>query len=199
MGRVIRTAVIGLGPRGLYLASMYSQQQHVGFKLEAVCDSDPIRLEKVRRQIDDGICCHADMHEMLNKHNCELVIVATNDPDHVQPILASLRAGKHVLVEKPLCQTVEDAQLIVKEARKAEAYLLIGFELREVSVFKTMKSLLDEGRIGKVKIAHVFDNVSVGGNYFFHTQQDTEKETSPELLEPIARAIASVILQMDSK
>ena len=169
MGRILRTAVIGLGARGLYLAKMYSDQQHSGFKLVAVCDSDSVRLGKVREQIGEGVCCYSDMHVMLGECDIDLVLVATNDPDHVDPAMSSLRAGRHVFVEKPLCQGVEDAQLIMTEARKAKGFLLMGLELREVTVFKTMKQFLDEGRIGQVKLAHVFDNVSVGGNYFFHS------------------------------
>jgi len=53
-----------------------------------------------------------------------------------------------------------------------------------------MRSIADAG----FNAFHFF-----GINYFFHTAQDTEKETSPELLEPIARAIANILVQLDSK
>jgi hypothetical protein len=78
--------------------------------------------------------------------------------------LAALRAGKHVICEKPLCQTAEDARRVVQEVRRAGKVFMIGFELRQCVVFQTMRRLIDEGRIGEVKVAHVFDNVSVGGS-----------------------------------
>ena len=168
MKRRIKTAVIGLGGRGLYFAKMYSGEDHPGFKLTAVCDKDPGCLVKVRNRFGESISYYDDMHTMLAEADVDAVIVATNDPDHVAPTIAALEAGKHVMVEKPLCQTVEDAKAMIAMANTAPGIFMIGFELREVSVFRRMKQLLDDGRIGEVKIGHAFDNVSVGGNYFFH-------------------------------
>ena len=165
---VVNTAVIGLGSRGLGLADMYSQRSHVGFDLRAVCDLDRARWEHARAVHGRGLACYADMHEMLDREDIDAVIVATGDPHHVEPTLAALANGKHVLVEKPLCQSVDDAQRLVAAARASRGILMIGFELRATSVFREMKTLLDQGRIGEVKLGHAFDNVSVGGDYFFH-------------------------------
>ncbi len=165
---IVRTAVIGVGGRGRYFARMYDQAAHPGFELRAVCDLQPDRLELVRSARGEGISYHSDMHELLAHDDIDAVLVATQDPDHTAPTIAALGAGKHVLVEKPLCQSIDDSNRIVHAARQAKGILMIGFELREASVFSSMKQLLDEGRIGPVKIGHAFDNVSVGGNYFFH-------------------------------
>ena len=166
--QVINTAVIGLGSRGLGLAEMYSQASHPGYRLTAVCDRDPARLEEVRAALGAEVACYADIHELLARADVEAVIVATSDPHHVAPTLAALAAGKHVLVEKPLCQTRAEAQQIVQAAATAPGLLAIGFELREASIFREMRALLDAGRIGEVKVGHAFDNVSVGGDYFYH-------------------------------
>lgn len=165
---VIRTAVIGLGGRGLYFARQYDKAAHPGFELAAVCDLAADRLQKVRNKFGDSISYYTDMHDMLARADIDAVLVATSDPDHVQPTLAALRAGKHVMVEKPLCQSVLDAKLMIQEARQARGIFMIGFELREVSVFRMMKQFAEEKRIGDIKIGHAFDNVSVGGNYFYH-------------------------------
>jgi len=166
--RRVRTAVIGLGGRGLYFARMYSREGHPGFELRALCDLDARRLGAARETHGDTVSYYTDMNEMLARKDIDAVLVATDDPHHVAPTLAALRAGKHVLTEKPLCQSVEEAKLIIRESRKAKGIFMIGFELRECTVCQSMKRLLDEGRIGEVKIGHAFDNVSVGGNYFYH-------------------------------
>ena len=166
--KAIRTAVIGLGGRGVYLAGHYDKRSHPGFELCAVCDLDPERFGVLRTQFGDSIGYYTDMHEMLAKADADAVLVATNDPHHVEPTVAALRAGKHVLVEKPLCQSIADANRMIGEARRADGIFMIGFELREVSVFWQMKQFAEEGRIGDIKIGHAFDNVSVGGDYFFH-------------------------------
>lgn len=168
MDTTIGTAVIGLGGRGRYFSHMYSKESHPGFDLKAVCDLNPNTLERVRPQFGDTITYYTDMHQLLKRDDVQAVLVATDDPNHVEPAIAALEQGKHVLVEKPLCQSIEDARRMLAAARSSERIFMIGFELREATVFKKMKSLLDEGAVGQVKIGHAFDNVSVGGNYFFH-------------------------------
>jgi len=170
-GRVIRTGVVGLGPRGGYFAQMYSSKGHPGFELRAVCDRDESKLSAARERHGPDLRCFTDVGEMLRDPELDAVLVATGDPDHVEPTIAALRAGKHVLVEKPLCQTVEDALAVIGEAHRARTIFMIGFELRNATVFETMKGLLDEGRIGQVLLGHAFDNVSVGGQYFYHDPQ----------------------------
>lgn len=166
--QVVRTGVIGLGGRGLYFARMYSESGHPGFSLRGVCDLDEKRLDVARQRFGDDLYTTTDMEELAARDDIDAVLVATSDPDHVPPTLTALAAGKHVMVEKPLCQTVEDARAVIDAARRSKGVFMIGFELRECTVFKKMKALIDEGRIGEVKIGHCFDNVSVGGNYFFH-------------------------------
>jgi predicted dehydrogenase len=166
--RPIRTAVVGLGGRGVYLAGQYDARGHPGFELCAVCDLDPARFRQIEARYGDRVTYHTDLHEMLAKADVDAVLVATNDPHHVEPTIAALRAGKHVMVEKPLCQTVADAQRIIDEARQAAGIFMIGFELRQVSVFRRMKEIAEDGQIGDVRIGHAFDNVSVGGDYFYH-------------------------------
>ncbi len=171
----INTAVVGLGARGLYFTSLYSRKEHPVFNLRAVCDKNKTRLAEVRAALDRDVAGYTDIREMLADRKIEAVIVATNDPDHAGPAVAALRAGKHVFIEKPLCQNLADAQAIARAARRTKKVFMVGFELRHCNLFREVKRLLDEGRIGDVKIGHAFDNVSVGGNYFFH---DPAKQTS---------------------
>ncbi|MCX7804826.1 MAG: Gfo/Idh/MocA family oxidoreductase, partial [Planctomycetota bacterium] len=188
--KTIRTAVVGLGPRGLFFARMYDRPSHPGFELRAVCDIDPKALYRARRVLGDKVAYFRGVGEMLAaKAPVDAVIVATDDPHHVEPTVAALRAGKHVMVEKPLCQTVEDARLIVSEARRARGIFMIGFELRECVVFLKMRRLLDEGRIGDVRIGHAFDNVSVGGNYFFHSARKRKAHYRSLLLQKATHSL----------
>jgi len=166
--RVIRTAVVGMGPRGRYLAQNYSRQCHPGFDLRAVCDSNADVLARARETFGPDVRGYDNVAALVADADVDAVLVATGDPHHVAPTIAALRARKHVLVEKPLCQSVSDALAILTEARRAGTIFMIGFELRDATVFQTMKRLLDEGRVGEVKVGHAFDNVSVGGQYFYH-------------------------------
>ncbi|HOL66833.1 MAG TPA: Gfo/Idh/MocA family oxidoreductase, partial [bacterium] len=146
-------------------ARMYNQ---AGFSLTAFCDRNPERLELGRRYLGQNIPGYTEVETMLRQEDIQAVLIATNDPDHVPPAITSLQAGKHVLVEKPLCQSISDAALLARYVRQTDKIFMIGFELRYCSLFQMVRSLLEEGKIGEVKIGHAFDNVSVGGQYFFH-------------------------------
>ena len=166
--RVIRTGVVGMGARGRYFARLYSRHGHSGFELRAVCDRDEEKLAGLGESCGSQVRYYNDADELARDPEVDAVLVATGDPDHVEPTISALRADKHALVEKPLCQSVGDALAILREARRSKGIFMIGFELRDSTVFQTMKRLLDEGRIGEIKIGHAFDNVSVGGQYFYH-------------------------------
>ncbi len=167
MRKIIKTAVVGMGARGEYFAEMYGNAAH-GFRLRAVCDYSAPVLDRIRRKYGEAVACYRNLDAMLQDPEIEAVLITTNDPDHAAPAIAALRAGKHVLVEKPLCQTLADARRIAATVRQARSVFMVGFELRCCTLFERIKALLDEGRIGRVILGHVFDNVSVGGNYYFH-------------------------------
>lgn len=172
MKKIVNTAIVGLGSRGMYFARLYSEKDHPGFKLTAMCDRDPKLIERAKAKFGTKIAYYTSTAEMVKDARIDAVLVTTNDPDHVEPTLTALEGGKHVLVEKPLCQDMDDARTIYAAVKRTGKVFAMGFELRECSVFKTTKRLISEGKIGTVKIGHCFDNVSVGGNYFFHRPQE---------------------------
>ncbi|MGQ9555699.1 MAG: Gfo/Idh/MocA family protein [Anaerolineae bacterium] len=168
MTEKINIGVIGLGGRGRYFCELYGNSPRS--QLIAVCDLSPQRLELVRNRWGSSLRYFTDMNDMLAMPGLDAVIVATDDPHHTEPTVAALRAGKHVMVEKPLAQTVTDCQFMVEEAGKAKGIFMIGLELRHCILFERVRALLDEGAIGKVLLGWAIDNVSVGGNYFYHNR-----------------------------
>ena len=158
--------VIGLGGRGRYFCDLYGENPRS--HLIAVCDLSPQRLDLVRNKWGSSLRYFTDMNDMLVMPGLDAVIVATDDPHHTEPTVTALRAGKHIMVEKPLAQTVTDCQFMVEEAGKAKGIFMIGFELRHCILFERVRALLDEGAVGKVLLGWAVDNVSVGGNYYYH-------------------------------
>ena len=158
-------AVVGLGGRGRYLCDLYAANPRS--RLSAICDLAPQRLAMVRHKWPD-VACFSDLDEMLARTDIHAVVVATDDPHHAEPTLAALAAGKHVMVEKPMAQTVADCQRMAGAASRAAGVFMIGLELRHCVLFERVRELLDDGAIGKVLLGWGIDNVSVGGNYFYH-------------------------------
>lgn len=162
----INVGVVGLGGRGLHFCNLYSQ--HAEARLHSVCDLQPARIEKARARFGGGISAFTNVEEMCADPALDAVIVATYDHQHTEPTIQALDAGKHTLVEKPLAQTIEDCRAMIEAARRSTGVFMVGLELRHCVLFERMKELLDDGAIGDVKVGIGLDNVSVGGNYFYH-------------------------------
>lgn len=92
----------------------------------------------------------ADLDGLLAMPDLDAVVVASPLPLHEQQVLAAIGAGKHVLCEKPLANTVPAARRMVEEASRAGVVLATGFNHRYYPSIKFLKQVIDEGRIGTI-------------------------------------------------
>lgn len=116
--------------------------------LYAVCDSaTDDRLEKRKEQYGAEIAV-ADYRELLNDPKVDAVIVATPDPSHAEITAAFLRAGKDVLLEKPMALSLEDCEVMLKAEKESGRRLMVGQVCRYNPNFVQAKAILDSGRIG---------------------------------------------------
>ncbi len=162
----LKTGVIGLGPRGLFFCTLIDN--HPQMQLAAVCDRDTTRFDPLKKHLGDRIKYSTSLGEMLSLPELEAVVVTTNDPDHKAPTVKILNAGKHCLVEKPMAQTIEDCDEMLLAQRQSGKILMVDFELRYCVMFTQIRELIDRGDIGNIKLGWAVDNVSMGGNSFFH-------------------------------
>ncbi len=91
---------------------------------------------------------------LVARDDVDLVDVCTPGDTHADIAVAALEAGKHVLCEKPLANSVEEAELMVRAAQAARAsgaLAMVGFTYRRVPAVQLAKRLVDEGRIGTVR------------------------------------------------
>lgn len=92
----------------------------------------------------------ADFRELCSRREVEAVCVVTTEDQHLEPVLAALEQGKHVLVEKPMATQVEDAERMLAAARKAGVILMPGHLLRFEVKYASVKQELEAGRLGRV-------------------------------------------------
>lgn len=116
----LRTAVIGVGYLGRFHAQKYAQAQ--GSQLVAVVDGN--ESARMRVAAETGARPVADYRELLGA--VDAVSVVTPTPAHFAIVFDFLRAGAHVLVEKPITETVEQAQALIEAARAAGRVLQVG-------------------------------------------------------------------------
>jgi len=168
MAAAIGVGVVGLGGRGRYFCDLYGSNPRS--RLVGVCDLSEARLDLVRGRWGDSTGYHRHLEDLLAAPGLDAVIVATDDPHHAGPTVQALGAGKHVMVEKPMAQTIADCQAMARAAAVADGVFMIGLELRHCVLFERVRQLLDQGVIGRVLLGWGIDNVSVGGNYFYHNR-----------------------------
>lgn len=92
-----------------------------------------------------------DFHTLVNRDDIGLVDVSTPGYTHRDVVMAALEAGKHVLCEKPLANTLEEAAEMLAAARKAGTITMVNFNYRRVPAVAFVKQLIDEGRLGTIR------------------------------------------------
>jgi predicted dehydrogenase len=98
---------------------------------------------------------YGDYREMLRRDDIDLVVNATAPFGHASITIEALQAGKHVLCEKPMAGSLEDADAMIEAARQAKKQLAIVFQLRWTPDFMRARHLVQQGLLGKVFLANV--------------------------------------------
>ena len=171
MNRTLRFAVAGIG--GMGRAHIEGIRRNALAELAAVFD---INEEFVRQcAADCGLDrYYTDFDRMLAEEEIDVVIVCTPDQVHRDYTVKSLRAGKHVLCEKPMAQTVEDCREMVKAADETGMKLMIGQVCRKAPGFLKAKELVDSGTIGELffvesEYAHDYSRIPGKGGWQWRT------------------------------
>jgi len=138
--------VIGVGTWGQFHARTYAE--HPCAELIAVADVNVRRAREIAKRY--GAKYFSDYRDLLRDSRVKAVSVAVPDPYHREPCLAAAKAGKHILVEKPLAITVEDAEAIVRAAQKAKVKLMVDFHNRWNPPFVVARHIVDKGEIGEL-------------------------------------------------
>jgi UDP-N-acetylglucosamine 3-dehydrogenase len=154
--RTIKYGVIGLGFFGEIHAQVAASLPNV--ELRAVCTRNDRRRREIAKRLN--VPQHyADYHDLLADPQIEAVSVVTHIDDHVAPAVAALRAGKHVLLEKPMARTVADCDRIIAAARKADRIVMVGHICRFNPRYAAAREQIAAGQIGKVVSMYARRNI----------------------------------------
>ncbi len=140
-----RIAVIGCGYWGMNYVRVLRELRDAEV---SVCDSRTGRLDEVARRFP-GVALHTDVEDVLHDPGIDAVVVCTPASAHHDVAIPALRAGKHMLVEKPLTVTVEQASDVIDHAAAADRILLIGHTFIYNEGVRHVKRLVDEGSLGE--------------------------------------------------
>ncbi len=119
-----------------------------GLSLYGVCARQPAFQEEVRKNYRAK--AFASLEEALQDERVDLVVISTPSFLHAEMALQALQAGKHVVVEKPMCLTISEAEQLIEAARSRGLLLMTRQNRRWDGDFLTVRQIIEEGKLGAV-------------------------------------------------
>jgi predicted dehydrogenase len=143
----IGLAIVGCGTVGRIRATL--AREHSAVEWLGLCDIDAETAKQLGEDTDADLVT-SDLDELLSRPEVTAVIVATDENEHVAPIMAAVKLGKPMFIEKPLATNpVESAQVLAAiEAAGVDA--VMGYTQRFRRRFQTVKQRIRDGQIGEV-------------------------------------------------
>ncbi|MGH2533031.1 MAG: Gfo/Idh/MocA family protein [Thermomicrobiales bacterium] len=146
--RKLGVGVIGCG-RIAQFAHIHNLMRNPRARVVAVADIDLAKAKSTAEQW--GIeAYYQDYRDVIAHPGVEMVDVTTWPTAHAAPVIAAAEAGKHVLCEKPIATTIEEADAMVDAAERAGVKFAMGYQPQFGQIWPTVKHLLDEGVCGQV-------------------------------------------------
>ncbi len=159
---MIRLGVIGYGYWGPNLVRNFTETK--GVEVRAVCDLDAKRRALVHARYP-ALWTAAEAAEVIDDPQVDAVAIATPVTSHYDLALRALRAGKHVLVEKPLVATVDQARRLVEEADRRQRVLMVDHTFVYTGAVRRIRALTEDGTLGRI---YYYDSVRVNLGLFQH-------------------------------
>lgn len=159
---MINVAVIGYGYWGPNLLRNFADCTRAS--VVAVSDFREHRLEAAARRYP-AVLTDADPKKVIHHPGVDAVAIATPVESHYELALEAMRAGKHVLVEKPMTQSAEQARNLVAEAEKCGTVLMVDHTFVYTGAVRKIRELVDAGELGDI---YYYDSSRINLGLFQH-------------------------------
>jgi predicted dehydrogenase len=151
---MIRVGMIGAGNIAGHHLTGYLQVPAEA-NVCAVADIDTDRAKRIGERV--GAQVFADYADMIEACDLDAVDICLPHHLHKDAIIAAAAAGKHILCEKPLCVTLEEADAVTEAVRKAGVTLMCAHNQLFLPTVAKAKEMIGEGRLGKIRAARTTD------------------------------------------
>lgn len=151
--KILRLGIIGCGgiANGKH---MPAEKRNPRAEMVAFCDIIPERAQKAKEEYGtEDSAVYTDYKELLKDETIDAVLVLTHNKEHCRITVDALNAGKHVLCEKPMATTYEEAVKMIEAAKKNNKVLTIGYQNRWRPDSMYMKQMAKDGEFGEVYYA----------------------------------------------
>ena len=159
---MIKLGIIGYGYWGPNLVRNFAELRDAA--VHTVADLDARKLEVAKRRYP-SVNTTSHFVDVLKNADIDAVVIATPVSTHFELAMAALKAGKHVWVEKPMCETSMQARKLIDEAEKRKLTLIIDHTFVYTGAVRKMQEIVGSGDLGKV---YYYDSIRVNLGLFQH-------------------------------
>ena len=150
---MLNIALVGCGRIAKRHSELLGNGEIDGARLAAVCDVVEERREKIAKQF--GVPSYADMNEMASSDNVDVLVVLTPSGLHAQHVVELAAYGKHIVVEKPMALTLDDADEMIRACDENGVRLFVVKQNRFNIPVQKLREALESGRFGKLVLGTV--------------------------------------------
>lgn len=143
----LKLGIIGLGNMGGLHCRLLEKISAI--ELSAICDADATRLEKAAARY--GVAAFNAPEALLDAEACEAVLVATPHYSHTTIGIEALKAGYHVLMEKPISVHKADAERLVRAHREPTQVFAAMFNQRTNPAYRKIRGMIARGELGEIR------------------------------------------------
>ena len=165
-------------------------------QVTALCSSRKLDQAEISARHGSQIKCYTSLEEMLADKSIHIVSVCSYPADHARQAIMAAKAGKHLIIEKPVALTWTDCLAVKEAVEKAGVKTCVCFECRFSSQFITVKAILDQGLIGQVHYGEIDYYHGIGpwyGQFRWNIKKDA---AGSSLLSAGCHALDALLLCM---
>lgn len=168
-------------------------------QVSAIYSSRPLDTASLSNEWGPQIKTFTNLDEMLQDKTINVVSICSYPYQHKTHAIKAARAGKHLIIEKPLALSWEDCLELEAEIRKAGVKTCVCFECRYSNQFKVTKSVIDEGLLGKLHYGEIDYYHGIGPWYRQYRWNIKKEAGGSSLLSAGCHALDALLLCMDAE
>lgn len=149
----IKIGIVGLGwVAGAHISAFNKMP---GVQVTAVCSRRELDEKELEKQYGTPLKAYRDYNEMLKDPSIDVIDVCTPHPFHAEQAIAAAKAGKHLIIEKPIAIEYKDAVAVKKAVDAAGVKTCVCFEVRFSQQAQVIQATIDQGLLGTIHYAEV--------------------------------------------
>jgi predicted dehydrogenase len=168
-------------------------------QVTAICSSRKLDPEAISAKHGGSIQCFTDLTQMLADPELHAVSICSYPADHAKQAIMAAKAGKHLIIEKPIALCWHECLAVEAAVREAGVITCVCFECRFSSQLVTIKSIIDQGLLGKIHYGEVDYYHGIGPWYGQYRWNTIKEAAGSSLLSAGCHAMDALLLCMDSE